>query len=176
MVDEVVRFCICFVGQAHSQAGELDTGFRWQTSRRIQSFDYEQLEEQNGQELVGKTSWTQWYSLFLFSRGPIGTSLYTFSIFWFPNRMTFPQTSQLSRVSLPHPAPFFQKAKVSYLLCKCLLVTVTATVSPSTHTGKSLGTQAAHDWCVHVLRLRFIPWSLCCPHLSHILHSSLYQQ
>lgn len=65
------------------------------------------------------------------SRGTIGTSLYTFTIFWFPNRTTFPQTSQLSCVSAPHPALSFQKAKVSYLLCKCLLVTVTATISPS---------------------------------------------
>lgn len=133
------------------------------------------MAEWNGQKLVGETSWTQRNRLcFCAQRGTIGASRYTVNIFWYPNRMISPQKSRLP--CAPLPTPFSQGAGVRYLLCKCLLVTVTATTNLSTHARKSLGTQDARDWCVHILKLRFMPGSLRCPHLSHILLLRLYQE
>lgn len=68
------------------------------------------------------------------------------TIFWFPDTMTFPQKSHLLQ------APFSQGARVCYLLCEYLLVTVHTTTNPSTHARRPLGT---HNWWVHVLNLRF---------------------
>lgn len=124
---ETVKSCICLVGQAHRQVGGLNTGFIGQASRRTPKL----FMWTNGRtEWPGTDGGTKLSPMVravsLFSGERAGAFLYTISIFWFPDKMIFPQKSHLVH------APLSQGAKVCYLLCEFLLVTVHTTTNAST--------------------------------------------
>lgn len=66
---EVVRSCICFVGQAHRQVDGLVQVSQDQLQGGLQSFSYEQLGELNGPGLRGETRQAQWCELCFCSQG-----------------------------------------------------------------------------------------------------------
>lgn len=130
---ETVKSCICLVGQAHRQVGGLNTGFIGQASRRTPKLSCEQMEERNGQELMGEPSWPQWYELYLCSQGrepgPSFTQLASsgFQIRWSSHKnptlytLRFPkgQKCVISSVnfylwlSIPLPTPALYPRRVS---------------------------------------------------------------
>lgn len=113
----------------------------------LQSFSNEQLEEQNSQELMrAQEAGPNGMNCVSILKGENGAFLCTISMFWFLDTMTFPQKSHLLQ------APFSQGARVCYLLCEYLLVTVHTSTNPSTHARRPLGT---HNWWVPILNLRF---------------------
>lgn len=111
----------------------------------FQSFSNEQLEERDSQELMrAQEAGPNGMNCVSILKREDGAFLCT--VFWFPYTMTFPQKSHLLH------APLSQGARMCYLLCEYLLVTVHTTTNPSTHARRALGT---HNWWVHVLNLRF---------------------